>query len=134
MDLTSNKRTLGIVHIVYGSFNALMFLFIGVIITTFMPFISEIIVEEEGPEAAMVLEMVSNLIRVVFTIVFVLSAIPSIIGGIGLLQKKRWGLIVALIAGCVAIFSFPFGTALGVYSLIVFMEDNKQRKNDQNQG
>ena len=131
MDLSSKKRILGILHIVYGSFNALVFLFIGVIISTFMPFISELIIEEEGPDAALVLELVGNGARILFTVIFILSAIPSIIGGIGLLQKKGWGLTVALIAGCVSIFSFPFGTALGVYSLIVFIEDNKQRKNDQ---
>lgn len=133
MDLSSNKRTLGIVHIVYGTFNALIFIFIGVIITTFLPFIMEAIIEEEGPDAAVVFEMVANIIRVVFTFIFILSAIPSIIGSIGLLQGKSWGLTVALIAGCISIFSFPFGTALGVYSLYVYIENNKQ-KNDQNQG
>lgn len=134
MDLKSHKKTLGIIHIVYGAFNALIFVFIGVIISTFLPFVLEAIVEEEGPEGAMIFEMVANIIRVVITFIFILSAIPSLIGGIGLVQGKSWGLIVSLIAGCVSIFSFPFGTALGVYSLYVFIEDNKQKKHDQNQG
>ena len=133
MDLSTHKRTLGILHIVYGTFNALVFIFVGVIISTFLPFIGEAIIEEEGPEAAMVVEMIANIIRIVVTFIFILSAIPSIIGGIGLIQKKGWGLTVALIAGCVSIFSIPFGTALGVYSLYVFIEDNKPKKNDQNQ-
>lgn len=134
MDLSGHKRTLGILHIVYGAFNALIFIFIGVIISAFLPFISDAIIEEEGPDAALVLDMVTNVIRIVFTFIFILSALPSIIGGIGLVQKKSWGLTVALIAGCVSLFSFPFGTALGVYSLYVFIENNKQKKNDQNQG
>lgn len=134
MDLASNKRTLGIVHIVYGTFNALIFIFIGVIISTFLPFIMDVVVEEEGPEAAVIFEMVANIIRVVFTFIFILSALPSIIGGIGVLQGKSWGLTVALIAGCVSIFSFPFGTALGIYSIYVYIQNNKQKNDDQNKG
>ena len=128
MDISTHKRTLGILHIVYGTFNALIFVFIGVIITTFLPFIGEAIIEEEGPEAALLLDMIANIIRIIFTFVFLLSALPSIIGGIGLVQNKSWGLIVSLIAGCVSIFSVPFGTALGVYSIYVFVENNKQNK------
>ena len=134
MDLASNKRTLGIVHIVYGTFNALIFIFIGLIISSFLPFIMDAILEQEGPDAAIIVDMVANIIRVVFTFIFILSAIPSIIGGIGVLQGKSWGLTVALIAGCVSIFSFPFGTALGVYSIYVYIQNNKQKINDQNKG
>ena len=133
MDISSKKRTLGILHVVYGSFNALIFIFLGVLISAFAPFIVEIIVEEEGAEGAVIFEMVANILRVVFTFVFILSALPSIIGGIGVLQGKSWGLTVALIAGCVSIFSFPFGTALGIYSIYVYIENNKQNKHDENQ-
>ncbi len=134
MDITSKKRTLGILHIVYGTFNALIFIFLGVLISTFAPFIMEIIAEEEGAEGAMVFELVANIIRVVFTFIFILSALPSIIGGIGLLQGKSWGLTVTLIAGCVSIFSFPFGTALGVYSIYVYVDNNKQKHHDEDKG
>ncbi|MEM6815001.1 MAG: hypothetical protein AAF600_11565 [Bacteroidota bacterium] len=133
MNIQSHKRILGILHIVYGSLTALLFVFIGVIISSFLPFIIEAIVEDEGPETAMIFEMVASVIRTVVTFIFILSAVPSLIGGIGLVQGKNWGLTLCFIAGCISIFSFPFGTALGVYSLYVFIEDNKQRKNDQNQ-
>lgn len=133
MNIQSHKRILGILHIVYGSLTALLFVFIGVIISSFLPFIIEAIVEDEGPETAMIFEMVASVIRMVVTFIFILSAVPSLIGGIGLVQGKNWGLTLCFIAGCISIFSFPFGTALGVYSLYVFIEDNKQRKNDQNQ-
>ncbi len=132
MDIQSHKRTLGIVHIVYGAITSLIFIFIGVIISAFLPFIMEAIIEEEGPDGAMIFEMVAGIIKTVFTFIFLLSALPSIIGGIGVIQGKDWGLTVTLIAGCISIFSFPFGTALGVYSLYVFIENNKQRKNDEN--
>lgn len=133
MDVTAHKRTLGIIHIVYGSLIGLIFLFAGVIIATFAPFITETILEEEGREGAAVFGVFANIIRLVITLAFIFSALPSIIGGIGLLKQKSWGMIVTLIAGCISIFSFPAGTALGVYTLYVFIENNKQQ-NDQDKG
>ncbi|MEM7298574.1 MAG: hypothetical protein AAF391_09955, partial [Bacteroidota bacterium] len=120
------------IHIIYGSFITLIYIFIGVIISTFAPFITEIIIEEEGREGAMIFEMVANVIRMIIFLAFLFCALPSILGGIGLLQNKSWGLVIALIAGCISLLSFPFGTALGVYTLYVFVQSNKQ-KNDQNQ-
>jgi len=135
MDIQSHKRTLGIIHIVYGSMIALLYVFVGVIISAFVPFITEAILEEEAREGAAIFEIVANVVRAVIMLTFFFSALPSIIGGIGLLQKKSWGLIVSLIAGCISIFSIPFGTALGIYTLYVFIEDNKRKRaDDQNQG
>jgi len=133
MDIQSHKKTLGIIHIVYGSLIAITFIFIGSLISVIFPFISEEIAKDVGQDADEILFMVSSIARVVFMLLLIFSALPSIIGGIGLLQKKSWGVVIALIAGCVSIFSFPFGTAVGVYSIYVFVENNK-RKNDQDQG
>jgi len=46
-----------------------------------------------------------------------------LIGGIGLLKKKPWARILVLIVGCVRLFVFPIGTALGVYSIWVLTKD-----------
>ncbi|WP_370087933.1 hypothetical protein [Ekhidna sp.] len=133
MDIQAHKRTLGIIHIVYGSLIAIAFIFIGSLVSILFPFISEEIAKDVGNDADEVLFIVGSIIRTVFILLLIFSALPSIIGGIGLLQKKSWGVVMALIAGCVSIFSFPFGTAVGVYSIYVYMENNKH-KNDQNKG
>lgn len=41
--------------------------------------------------------------------------------GFGLLQKTTWGRVVAIIAGCIALIHFPFGTALGIWTLVVLL-------------
>lgn len=133
MDIQSHKRTLGILYIVYGSLITVAFIFIGSFISILFPFISEEIAKDMGNDADEILFMVSSLIRTIFILLLIFSALPSVIAGIGLLQKKSWGVVIALIAGCVSIFSFPFGTAVGIYSIYVFIENNKY-KNDQNQG
>ena len=45
----------------------------------------------------------------------ILFALPGIIGGIGLLKRWAWGRYVCLVVGFFDLFSFPVGTALGVY-------------------
>ncbi|MBA3913154.1 MAG: zinc ribbon domain-containing protein [Acidobacteriales bacterium] len=43
--------------------------------------------------------------------------------GWGLLQRKSWARIAAIILGVLALVHFPFGTALGVYTLWVLLAD-----------
>jgi len=45
----------------------------------------------------------------------------SLIAGIGLLERQSWARPLVLILAFIALFSIPFGTALGVYTLWVFM-------------
>jgi hypothetical protein len=45
----------------------------------------------------------------------------AIAAGWGLLQKAPWGRTVAIIAGCLSLLHFPFGTALGIWTLVVLL-------------
>jgi len=45
----------------------------------------------------------------------------ALIAGYGLLQKTSWGRWVAIVAGCLAIFHPIFGTALGIWTLVVLL-------------
>jgi hypothetical protein len=47
----------------------------------------------------------------------VFSAALALIAGYGLLNRRPWGRIVAIIAAILALLKFPFGTALGIYTL-----------------
>jgi hypothetical protein len=53
----------------------------------------------------------------------ILLAAPGIIGGIGLLRGRRWARILVLILGCLNLFNIPFGTALGIYTIWVLIDD-----------
>ncbi len=56
----------------------------------------------------------------------VLTGIPEIIGGWGLLRKMRWARIVVLIMAVFNVISPPFGTALGVYAFwVLFNPESK---------
>lgn len=48
-------------------------------------------------------------------------SVPGIIAGWGLLKGKNWARVLALVLGCLNILSFPFGTAVGIYTLWVLL-------------
>jgi len=50
-----------------------------------------------------------------------LKAGLALAAGLGLSRKTTWGRPVAILAGCVALFSFPFGTALGIWTLVILL-------------
>jgi hypothetical protein len=50
-------------------------------------------------------------------------SLPGIVGGIWLLQRKSWARILVLILGFLNLIDIPFGTALGIYTIWVLMND-----------
>jgi hypothetical protein len=54
-------------------------------------------------------------------------ALPSILAGVGLLQRREWGRLLALVVGFLSLIDFPIGTALGVYTIWALMDDNIKR-------
>jgi len=49
-------------------------------------------------------------------------ALPSLAGGIGLLQLKPWARILEIVLSALHLFAVPFGTALGIYGLWVLLK------------
>lgn len=47
----------------------------------------------------------------------------GLIAGWGLLTLRPWARILTIVLGILALFSFPFGTALGVYTLWVLFSN-----------
>ncbi len=45
--------------------------------------------------------------------------LPQIIGGLGLLHHKEWARILILVLAFIALANVPFGTALGIYTMVV---------------
>ena len=45
----------------------------------------------------------------------------ALAAGRGLLERAPWGRIVAIVSAIVSILKFPFGTALGIWTLVVLL-------------
>jgi hypothetical protein len=52
-----------------------------------------------------------------------LISVPDIIAGIGLLKRKSWARILALIIACVDLIMIPIGTIIGAYCIWVLVHD-----------
>ena len=62
-------------------------------------------------------EMVISIIANVIASVFILISLPGIFAGIGLYKRHEWARILTLVLSVIEIFNFPFGTAIGIYSI-----------------
>lgn len=67
----------------------------------------------DEPEGEMILSIIGNVIATFL----ILVSIPGIIAGLGLYRRKEWARILTLILSVIEIFNFPFGTAIGIYSI-----------------
>jgi hypothetical protein len=52
-----------------------------------------------------------------------LLAIPGLIVGVGLLKFKEWARILGIVLSVINLLNFPLGTALGIYALIILLND-----------
>ena len=117
--LEKQKQTLGILLIAYGILKVVLYILGIQILTAALTFIME---ETEILFAA-------YLLKYIIGVIVIFMAVPSVLAGIGLLNAKRWGLILALIIGIISLPIFPIGTALGIYAIIVFLMDHSKTYN-----
>ncbi len=122
--MESHKKILGIVYIV----TAILQIFIMVLLAVFLTTIFSFAMSQADPEDVPVIEFVSSLLRYLPACVIIFISIPSLVAGVGLLTQQKWALILALVLGCLKLFSFPIGTAIGVYTIWVYAEDQRLSK------
>ena len=60
---------------------------------------------------------VLSIIADILAIVFIIISVPGILAGMGLYKRKEWARILTLVLSFIEIFSFPIGTAIGIYSI-----------------
>lgn len=119
--MDSHKRILGILYIISGSLQIMAWLILMAFFGVLLPFI----LERADPDDIEVIRWIFPFVRILIAVFVLLFAIPSIIGGVGLLNKKKWALTLVLILGCFKLFSFPIGTALGIYTIWVYVESTR---------
>ncbi len=126
--MEAHKRLLSILHIVYGTLTLLVFLIISAFVRSIFPFIMEEAVQEGQEMGFAIAGAALELVRWIFIFIMLLGPVPSIIGGIATLYNKSWGLPLLMVSGCLGLLNIPFGTALGIYTIWVFLEEQKKNK------
>jgi hypothetical protein len=85
-------------------------LFVAFLIFTLLKLVGGFIDDANG---ATVLSIIADVLATVFIVI----SVPGILAGMGLYKRKEWARILTLILAVIEIFSFPFGTAIGIYSI-----------------
>ena len=111
--MTSHVKLLGILYIVY---HGLAILFALVV----FGILSGIGLLSGDWQATGILGVIAFGILALVTVL----ALPGIIAGVGLLNRWGWARILALIIGFFSLFEVPLGTALGIYTFWVLLQDD----------
>ncbi len=108
---------IGALWIVWGAIGVIFGLFIlGILFgISFIP--------DMGYEAPVILRTVGLGVGMFFV---VLSA-PEVIAGIGLLKRQEWGRVLVLVEAFLNLIVIPFGTILGIYSIVILLNDETVR-------
>jgi len=103
---------LGWLHIVGHA----IFLVIGIFLFTLLTGIGAV---SGDWEAMAILGIIGTGLGLLLTIL----AIPGIVAGYGLLRRKAWGRVLAIVMGILNLINFPLGTAVGLYTLWVLFQE-----------
>ena len=58
-----------------------------------------------------------SLVADILAIVFIVISLPGIFAGMGLYKRREWARVLTIILSVIELFSFPFGTAIGIFSI-----------------
>lgn len=109
-------------HIPYVGWLHIGYSILGILLgvgTFIVLYIISLVPDVRHDGAAFILQIIAQIVMALV----VLTSLPGIIGGIGLLQRRSWGRIVVIIVSFLSLLSIPFGTALGIYSLWVLLRE-----------
>ncbi len=122
--MENHKKILGILYIISAVLQVLLLAFLGIFLSAIFGFVKS----EVDPEKQRLIELVASILQYLPAILIIFMSLPSLIAGIGLLNHQRWAMVLALILGCFKLFSFPIGTAVGVYTIWVYSKDQHVTK------
>ena len=119
-------RLVGILWLALSAFNALAGLVLLIVATELIPHIQAS--GQAGPDFPA--NFLTTLLGVIGVAVLVKAA-AGFFAGYGLLQRERWARILTLVLSFLALFNFPLGTALGIYSMWVLFPAESEREYEQ---
>lgn len=67
--------------------------------------------------------LVGGAVGTVIGLFLMVTGIPNLLAGWGLLDRKGWARILAMVLGVLNVFKFPYGTLLAIYTFWVLLDD-----------
>ncbi len=117
-------KAVGLIYAILGGLGFLS----GIIVLFIFIFTGGIVaVAGEDPDAGIAVGILTAVGTFVAILAFI-SAIPSLLAGIGLLRRKPWAKLWTIIASVLSLFGFPLGTALGIWALWMVLQPEFDRE------
>ncbi|MCK4526787.1 hypothetical protein KAW18_05400 [candidate division WOR-3 bacterium] len=70
---------------------------------------------------------ITSSVGTAIALLLVLVSAPGIIGGIGILKRQSWARILVLVLAFLYLIEVPYGTALGIYTIWILMNDKTEK-------
>jgi hypothetical protein len=123
-----HNKYLGWSHIAYAGFFGLIF---GLFMLFFGGSMIAAMLSNPGSDG---FPLVITMVMLLFmAVMFALFTLPSFVAGYGLLKRKKWAKVWAIIAAVLAGGQFPMGTAVTVYTFWFLFSDPGKQLFEQNQ-
>ncbi len=120
--METHVKVLGVLQIALGALSLLLAL---VITVAFMGGVGALGISGD-PDAQRAMPFV-GLIGTSIVTLLVITSLPSIFTGIGLLRFRPWARIVGIVLSVLSLMMIPFGTIVGVYGLWVLFSKDTER-------
>ena len=114
-----HNKVIGIMHLIYGGFNALIMMIL-------VPFFLAIAgMAAADPNAPGGITAIFGLFGALMLFLALLFGLPPLLAGYAMLKHKSWAKVMGIISAVMCSLSFPFGTALCVYTFWFLFGQNE---------
>jgi hypothetical protein len=120
--MDTHVKVLGAIQVALGA--------MGVMLALLMIFVfggaAGIVGASGDPEAAIAVPII-GLTGTALVILLLMTSLPGVIVGIGLLRLRPWSRIAGIVISIIALIMIPFGTVVGIYGLWVLFSKDTER-------
>ena len=113
MTPSDHNKVIGVMHLVYGGFFTLIAFVLLFIFGGLAALVGSVGANDPDAPPAFFFGIIAFIIFVVYLFL----SLPSLFAGYAMLRRKKWARVAGIVASVVASWSFPFGTALCIYTL-----------------
>jgi hypothetical protein len=128
--LSNHVRVLGILWLVYSIFHIVMAAWTLAFSHYFLPAMQDAFSHSNIPFPFPIFRFM-HVFYALTAIYGVATGILGIFAGAALLQRKRTARVLAIVAAFICVISIPFGTAIGVYTLVILLPGHAARAYEQ---
>jgi putative Mn2+ efflux pump MntP len=120
--MDTHVKVLGALQIAFGALGLL-----GAVMIVFVfGGAAGIVGASDNPDASIAVPII-GLTGMAMVVFLLLTSLPSVIIGIGLLKHSPWARIAGIVLSIVSLIMIPFGTVIGVYGLWVLFSKDTER-------